>query len=93
MWGSFLNVCPGLSRTEPHTSNPNGFWDFLNKAPLIAACGAWMDIKYPIDGDDITHWAELPNPPTELDERMLKDYYDMVNSMWRPTPPDNNSLD
>lgn len=41
----------------------NGFWEFCNKAPLMPNYGAWMDIEYPMDMDDITHWMQLPKMP------------------------------
>jgi Protein of unknown function (DUF551) len=36
-------------------------WEFLDKASLISASGAYMDIEYDIDYDDITHWMPLPS--------------------------------
>ncbi len=47
-----------------------------------------MDIEYPIDGEDITHWMPLPRLPHPWDEMLQKSYDDMVNSMWRPIPPE-----
>lgn len=41
-------------------------WEFCNEAPLVGVQGAWMDIEYGMDVDDITHWATLPLPPEEL---------------------------
>ena len=41
-------------------------WEFCNKAPLIGCQGAWMDIEYGMDCDDITHWMSLPKPPGRL---------------------------
>lgn len=36
----------------------NGEWEFLN-----GSMGAWMDISYEMDAEDITHWMELPDAP------------------------------
>lgn len=41
-------------------------WHFLNEAPAVGAQGAWMDLYYPIDTEDITHWMPLPKPPEDL---------------------------
>jgi len=35
---------------------------------------------------NVTYWMPLPNPPNELDKVLQKEYDDMVNSMWMPTP-------
>jgi len=40
-------------------------WEFCNKAPCMPNYGAWMDIEYPLDQDDITHWTKLPAVPKE----------------------------
>ncbi len=34
------------------------------------------------------HWMPLPKPPNEIDEMLQKDYDNMVNSTWRPNPPE-----
>jgi len=40
-------------------------WEFLNEAPLMPTSGAYMDIEYGLDQDEITHWMPLPPPPKE----------------------------
>lgn len=40
-------------------------WGFVNADPLETCCGAWVDIEYPMDTDDVTHWMPLPKPPEE----------------------------
>ncbi len=41
--------------------NEYGLWDFLGTQPQDSV-GAYMDIEYGIDSDDITHWMPLPKP-------------------------------
>ncbi len=38
-------------------------WEFINAAPLMPSYGAYMDIEYPMDSDDVTHWKPLPKLP------------------------------
>lgn len=42
-----------------------GKWEFCNKAPVMPNYGAYMDMEYPMDVDDITHWMPLPPKPEE----------------------------
>lgn len=45
-------------------------WEFINQQPLIPNVGAYMDMEYEMEGDDITHWTPLPKPPKkELGEK------------------------
>lgn len=34
-------------------------WEFLAKYPCMSAYGAWQDMEYGMDSDDITHWMPL----------------------------------
>jgi hypothetical protein len=38
-------------------------WDFINHSPPMPNYGAWQDIGYNMDSEDVTHWMHLPNPP------------------------------
>lgn len=38
-------------------------WEFINHDILMPNYGAWMDIEYDMDSDDITHWMPLPEAP------------------------------
>lgn len=40
-------------------------WCFINENKRFGSMGAWMDIEYHMDGNDITHWMPLPKPPEE----------------------------
>jgi hypothetical protein len=40
-------------------------WEFVNSSPWMPNYGAYMDIEYPMDHDDITHWMPLPKPPKD----------------------------
>lgn len=42
-----------------------GSWGFVNNTPLMCNQGAWMDIEYDMDSDDVTHWMPLPLPPKD----------------------------
>ena len=68
----FVLVCAdnkGCGEPKPITiARHNGNeWEFLDKQPLISTYGAYMDIEYPIDKDDITHWMKLPSPPIKCE--------------------------
>jgi hypothetical protein len=39
--------------------NMIGTWEFLGEGGV----GAWMDIEYSMEREDITHWMPLPKPP------------------------------
>ncbi len=39
-------------------------WDFLAMNDDGDTVGAYMDISYPIDSGNITHWMPMPKPPT-----------------------------
>ena len=41
----------------------NECWEFVNTIQRNNVTGAWMDIEYPMNMDDITHWMPLPEPP------------------------------
>ncbi len=42
--------------------NDNGDkWDFLGNLKV----GAYMDIEYDMESEDITHWMRLPKPPED----------------------------
>lgn len=43
----------------------NSKWEFINHSPPMPNYGAWMDIEYNMDYDDITHWMPLPKPPKD----------------------------
>ncbi len=38
-------------------------WEFINNPPSFPSYGAWMDIEYNMDSEDITHWMPLPKIP------------------------------
>lgn len=40
-------------------------WEFVNHMPCMTNYGAWTDMEYAMDSDDITHWMPLPEAPTE----------------------------
>lgn len=40
-------------------------WEFVNDSLLMPSNGAWMDIEYPIDSDNVTHWMPLPKGPKD----------------------------
>lgn len=40
-------------------------WGFVNADPLETSYGAWVDIEYPINSNNVTHWMPLPKPPEE----------------------------
>lgn len=42
-------------------------WEFVNHASPMPNYGAYMDIEYLMDSDDVTHWMPLPNPPAKQD--------------------------
>ncbi len=45
----------------------NGEWEFCNQALCMPNYGAYLDIEYHIDIDEITHWMPLPDPPRKED--------------------------
>lgn len=40
-------------------------WNFVNHMRDYPNYGAWMDIGYVMDEEDITHWMPLPEKPKE----------------------------
>ncbi len=40
-----------------------GKWNFSNHSPVFPNYGAWQEIEYNMDSDDVTHWMPLPEPP------------------------------
>ncbi len=38
-------------------------WEFIAQSPCMPNYGAYMDIEYDIDSDNITHWMPLPSLP------------------------------
>ncbi len=45
--------------------NSSDNWEFINNDNVMPNYGSWMDIEYPMDSDDVTHWMPLPQPPKE----------------------------
>ncbi len=43
-------------------------WEFCNHRSPMPNYGAYMDIEYDMDSDDITHWMLLPKPPKDEHE-------------------------
>lgn len=43
-------------------------WEFINHNPPMPNYGAYMDMEYNMDCDDITHWAYLPNVPIDIEK-------------------------
>ncbi len=48
-----------IARTNSHC-----FWEFLETNKRWSY-GTYMDISYPIDNDDITHWMPIPDIPKD----------------------------
>jgi len=38
-------------------------WEFINHSPLMPNYGAYMEMEYNMDSEDVTHWMPLPQPP------------------------------
>ena len=38
-------------------------WDFINHCPTMPNYGAYQDIGYNMDSEDVTHWMPLPEEP------------------------------
>ncbi len=66
----FVLVCAnnqGTNEPKPVTIarlDSQGFWDFLDTNDTWTY-GAYSDISYVIDRDDITHWMPLPYGPSD----------------------------
>ena len=62
---TFVLVCANFQGTgEPKPINISRFaltkWEFLSGHEEV---GAWSDIEYGMDINDITHWMPLPKSP------------------------------
>lgn len=38
-------------------------WEFINHTAPMPNYGAYMDMEYNMDSDDVTHWMPLPEFP------------------------------
>jgi hypothetical protein len=67
----FVLVCTknkGTNEPKPISIariDANNQWEFCNEEPCMPCYGAYMDIEYPMNIDEITHWMPLPNPPKD----------------------------
>lgn len=70
----FVLVCAnnrGTSEPRPmsiariHTYLDGYVWDFLGHTGENWHQGAYLDIEYGMESDNVTHWTPLPKPPKE----------------------------